>query len=92
MKFSYATKVAWSFKTCGIFVEQMEVIRLFENLLSDMETIKCKDIMYSKYTQAAKEIQTKLCFPEAESCIHALVAPPTEAGEDEEGEEAGSFL
>lgn len=49
MKFSYAQKVMWSFKACGLFTEQIEVVRLFENLLEDMETIKCKDIMYNKY-------------------------------------------
>jgi len=98
----------WAFKTCGMLVEQVEVVAIFENLLQDMQGIKCKDVAYEKYQKITKEIQTKLCFSEAESCIEAMVlqigAPAEESsepaavgGEETAPEpvaegEAGSFL
>lgn len=55
-KFAHADRVIWSFKTCGLFTEQMESVRIFENLLADMETIKCEGVMYEKYATAAKDL------------------------------------
>jgi len=47
----------------------MEVIRLFENLIAEIEPIHAKDILYEKYKGATKEVLAKLCFSDAESCI-----------------------
>lgn len=38
-----------------------------------MEGIQCKSVPYDKYAKITKEIQTKLCFGEAESCIESMV-------------------
>lgn len=53
--------------------------------------------MYEKYANHVKDIQTKLCFPEAESCLQAMTTGGPEddsktSPSAEDDEEAESFV
>jgi len=48
-RFQFSFEARWSEKCTGILTEQMEVVRIFENLLENVKEITDKKVPYIKY-------------------------------------------